>query len=206
MGVPVLILGESGSGKSCSLRNLDPNTTAIFNVAGKPLPFRAKFPYVLQNATYPKIISSLRKGQFKRYVIDDSQYLMAFEEFARAGETGYKKFTDMATNFYNIIRFVSDETPPDTLVYFLHHTDTTDDGRIKAKTVGKMIDSKLTLEGLFSIVLRCHVDKKRHYFTTQSDGMDTCKSPMEMFPDEIENDLKLVDDTIRDYYKDYWNE
>lgn len=201
MGIPVLILGESGTGKSCSMRNLDPQGVVLLNVASKPLPFRAKFPYTVNQAGYSRILASLKKGTVKRYVIDDSQYLMAFEEFDHASETGYGKFTTMALNFYNVVKYVIESTPSDCIVYFLHHTEMTDAGRVKAKTVGKMIDSKLTLEGLFSIVLRCHTDGSRHWFSTQSDGCDTCKSPMDMFPSEIDNDLRLVDDTIREYYE-----
>lgn len=201
MGIPVLILGESGSGKSCAMRNLDPNTTGVYNVASKPLPFRKKFPHVINRSNYQTIMRSLQNANFKCYVIDDSQYLMAFEEFARAKETGYTKFTDIAIHFYDIIAYIREAMPDDVIVYFLHHTETTDDGRTKAKTTGKMIDSRLTLEGLFSIVLRCRTDGKRHWFSTQSDGFDTVKSPMEMFEPEIDNDLKLVDNTIREYYE-----
>ena len=141
------------------------------------------------------------KKNFKKYVIDDSQYLMAFEMFDKAKETGYNKFTDVALNFRNLIDFVIKEMPEDTIVYFLHHTETTETGKIKAKTSGKMLDNQLTLEGLFSIVLLCKTDGKEHYFETQSDGYTTCKSPMEMFQAKIDNDLKLVDTTIREYYE-----
>ena len=92
-------------------------------------------------------------------------------------------------------------TPPDVIVYFLHHTEQADSGRIKAKTIGKMLDEKLTVEGLFSIVLLCRSDGTRHFFETQSDGFSTAKSPMEMFEREIDNDLAAVDRTIRDYYQ-----
>ena len=142
----------------------------------------------------------MAKGNFKTYVIDDSQYLMAFEMFDRAKELGYNKFTDVALNFRNLVDFVIKDTPKDTIVYFLHHTETTDTGKIKAKTSGKMLDNQLTLEGLFSIVLLCKTDGQEHYFETQSDGYTTCKSPMEMFPLKIDNDIKLVDTTIREYY------
>lgn len=199
MGIPVLILGESGSGKSCSLRNFNKNDLVIYNVAGKPLPFRKELN-VANNVTYTQIKSNIQKGNFKTYVIDDSQYLMAFEMFDRAKELGYNKFTDVALNFRNLVDFVIKNTPKDTIVYFLHHTETTDTGKIKAKTSGKMLDNQLTLEGLFSIVLLCKTDGQEHYFETQSDGYTTCKSPMEMFPLKIDNDLKLVDTTIRDYY------
>ena len=107
----------------------------------------------------------------------------------------------MALNFYNLVQFVIRGTAPDVIVYFLHHTETDGNtGKIKAKTVGKMLDSQLTLEGLFSIVLHCVTDGKKHSFLTQSDGMTTAKSPMEMFPDVIDNDLKFVDKSIREYY------
>lgn len=200
MGIPVLILGESGSGKSTSLRNFKPDEVAVFNVAGKPLPFRNKFTNICNGATYTQIRGSLSKGNFKRYVIDDSQYLLCFEFFDKANEKGYDKFTSMALNFYDLIKFVVQKTPDDCIVYFLHHTEYTADGRIKAKTIGKMLDEKLTVEGLFSIVLLCQTDGTEHRFITQSDGNSTAKSPMEMFPLSIDNDLARVDEAIRDYY------
>lgn len=199
MGIPVLILGESGSGKSCSLRNFEPDEVGIFNVAGKPLPFKKQLKKV-NNATYTDIIKSLKLGNLKRYVIDDSQYLMAFEMFDRAKETGYNKFTDVALNFRGIVDHTIKNTPDDVIVYFLHHTETTETGKIKAKTSGKMLDNQLTLEGLFSIVLLCKTDGQEHYFETQSDGYTTCKSPMDMFETKIDNDLKAVDTIIREYY------
>ena len=199
MGIPVLILGESGSGKSPSLRNFSPDEIGIFNVAGKPLPFRKPMKKV-NNATYKTIVAGLSNPKLKSYAIDDSQFLMVFQSFAKAKETGYTKFTDMALDFYNLIRFVIDSTPSDVIVYFLHHTETTDAGKIKAKTIGKMLDSQLTVEGLFPIVLLCKVDGQRHFFETQSDGYSTAKSPMDMFPIEIDNDLKMVDTAIREYW------
>lgn len=200
MGIPVLIMGESGSGKSASLRNFKPGDCLVLNVAGKPLPFRGKLDTV-QNATYGKISAAIKAGKYKVYIVDDSQYLMSFEEMDRAKETGYGKFTEMAIHFKNMISFVAQSTPPDVIVYFLHHIERTDEGRIKAKTVGKMLDTKITLEGLFSIVLLAETDGKKHVFITQSDGLTTAKSPMEMFPLEIDNDLKMVDETIREYYE-----
>ena len=200
MGIPVLILGESGSGKSASLRNFEENEIGIFNVAGKPLPFRKKLNKI-DNAKYTDIVGRLKLNKLKAYVIDDSQYLMAFEMFDKAKETGYNKFTDVALHFRNLIDFIIKDTPNDVIVYFLHHTETTETGKIKAKTSGKMLDNQLTLEGLFSIVLLCKTDGKEHYFETQSDGYTTCKSPMEMFEPKINNDLKFVDTTIREYYE-----
>lgn len=201
MGIPCLILGESGSGKSASLRNFEPADVSIFNVAAKPLPFRKKLP-TKATSDYGAIAQGIQKSQKKAFVIDDSQYLLCFESFAKAKETGYEKYTDMALHFYNLVQFVIRQTPPDVIVYFLHHTDTdSNTGKVKAKTMGKMLDNQLTLEGLFSIVLMAYTDGKKHVFVTQSDGMTTCKSPMEMFPAEIDNDLKAVDTAIREYYE-----
>lgn len=201
MGVPVLILGESGSGKSCSLRNFEPGEVGIFNVASKPLPFRKKMR-MLNEAKYQEIMAVLVKNQSKCYVIDDAQYLMAFSLFDRANEVGYKKFTDTAVDFYNLVQTVIKLTSEDTIVYFLQHIERDDTGRIKAKTAGKMLDNQLTLEGLFSIVLLCEAKGEEHYFVTQSDGTSTAKSPMGLFDSlKIDNDLKMVDDAIRNYYE-----
>lgn len=201
MGIPVLILGESGSGKTASLRNFEPEEVGIFNVASKPLPFRKKLK-TANKATYAMITKALTKPSLKTYVIDDSQYLLAFEFFDRAKEVGYQKFTDIALSFRNLIQFVIEQTPDDVIVYFLHHVDRTDDGHIKAKTVGRMLDEKLTVEGLFSIVLMAQTDGKEHWFLTQSDGYSPVKAPMEMFADaKIDNDLKAVDSRIREYYE-----
>ncbi|MBQ5625100.1 MAG: hypothetical protein IIU95_05140 [Phascolarctobacterium sp.] len=200
MGVPVLILGASGSGKSASLRNFAESEVGIFNVASKPLPFRKKLPLV-NKANYGTILAGLKKNNLRCYVIDDSQYLMAFSLFDRAKEVGYAKFTDCAVNFRNLIDYIVTETTDDTIVYLLHHTDRDEQGYIKAKTSGKMLDNQLTLEGLFSIVLLAETDGKEHWFVTQSDGYTTVKSPMEMFPEKIPNDLKEVDTIIRNYYE-----
>ena len=200
MGIPVLICGESGSGKSASLRNFEPEDVSIFNVAAKPLPFRKKLP-CKATADYPVIKAGIAKSEKKSFVIDDSQYLLAFESFAKAKDTGYTKFTDMALHFYNLVQFVIRQAPPDVIVYFLHHTETdANTGKTKAKTLGKMLDSQLTMEGMFSIVLYCTNEGGQHKFITQSDGSTTAKSPMQMFDLVIDNDLKMVDQTIRDYY------
>ena len=184
MGIPVLILGESGSGKSSSMRNFNPDEVGVFNVASKPLPFRTPLKTV-NGSDYDKIYAGLQKKSLKTYVIDDSQYLMAFEMFRRAKETGYGKFTDIAVNFYNLIQFVINNMPSDTIVYFMQHVEQSESGKIKAKTCGKMLDNQLTLEGLFGIVLMANTDGKRYYFMTQSDGYTTCKSPNGMLSQKL---------------------
>ena len=199
MGVPCLIIGASGSGKSASMRNFEPNEIGIFNVASKPLPFKKKLKKI-DGATYEKIAQGLQMTQLNTYVVDDSQYLMCFESFNRINEKGYDKFVENGKHFYDMVKFVIDVLPSDTIVYFLHHTDKNEDGMIKAKTIGKMLDNQLTLEGLFSIVLLADTNDGKYQFITQSNGMTTAKSPMEMFENEIDNDLKFVDDTIREYW------
>ena len=201
MGLPVLILGESGSGKSTSLRNFNKDELVIYNVAGKPLPFRGGTQLLrADNVSYNIIMQNMSKKKFRCYVIDDSQYLLAFELFGRVAEKTYDKFTEMAVHFYDLIQFVIRQMPPDCIVYFLHHTDDID-GKVKAKTVGKMLNEKLTVEGLFSIVLMAKNLDGRYVFRTHSDGRDTVKTPMDMFEqDEIDNDLKAVDAAIREYY------
>ena len=199
MGLPVLILGESGSGKTFSIMTLDPDKIGVFLVEKPRLPFRKQFR-VIKHADYNIILRVLADSKCKVYVIDDSQYLLVNEFFDRANELGYQKFTDMALKFRNLIHFVINKTPDDVIVYFLHHTETDAAGKLKAKTIGKMLDEKLTVEGLFDIVLRTEIDSEGHWFRTQSNGYDTVKSPYEMFPEKIPNDLAVVDAAIREYY------
>lgn len=208
MAIPVLILGESGSGKSTSMRNFKKNEIAVINVASKPLPFRSDIvPYnvsrraKLKNKNrYDLIKSAIIQSNVKTFVIDDSQYLIAFDAFDRAKEPGFTKFTDMAVNFEKLIEFCINDVADDKIIYFLHHCETTDSGKVKAKTLGKMLDNQLTIEGLFGIVLYCQTDGNTHEFITQTDGNTTAKSPMDMFDLRIDNDLKMVDEKIREYY------
>ena len=199
MGTAVLILGRTGSGKSYAIKTMDPLKVGIFEIEKQHLPFKAKDFKVAKNATYNTIAVAFKEPQFKSYVIDDSQYLMVND---RAKETGYQKFTDIALHFRNLIHYINHNLPDDVIVYFLHHTETdSNTGEIKAKTVGKMLDNALTVEGCFDIVLLASVENKEHYFITQSDGYTTAKSPEGMFDDlKIPNDLNLVDTKIREYY------
>ena len=202
MGIAVLVLGESGSGKTASLRNFKKEGVGILNVASKPLPFRNTNGLVTVNkATYSMIKGAVTSPNRLSYVVDDAQYLMAFESFDKANVPGYGKFTELAKNYEEMLRTIQEDTSPDTIVYVMQHIDTDENGKVKAKTLGKMLDQQLTIEGLFSIVLLAKADERRHYFVTQSDGTNPCKSPMGMFDEvEIDNDLKMVDDTIREYY------
>ena len=200
MGIPVMILGATGSGKTYSIKNFDVDEVGIFSVEKGRLPFKKKFK-VAKNATYQTIFQALSNPKLKTYVIDDSQYLLVNEMFDRAKDTGYGKFTDMALNFRNLIHYINQRVPNDVIVYFLHHTEKTEDGRTKAKTIGRMLDQQLTVEGCFDIVLLTAVEGQEHFFITQSDGYTTAKSPEGMFEPQIPNDLKAVDDAIRLYWE-----
>lgn len=200
MGVPVLIMGESGSGKTYSIKNFDPAEVGIFSVEKNRLPFKKDGFKVVKNAGYSVIMKALTKPTLKRYVIDDSQYLLVNEFFDRAKESGYQKFTDLALNFRNLIHYISRELPDDIVVYFLHHTELDAAGKVKAKTIGRMLDEKLTVEGCFDIVLLAQTEGTEHYFVTQSDGYTSAKSPEGMFDQKIPNDLAAVDAAIREYW------
>ena len=145
-------------------------------------------------AAYQEMV--IEKSEAKSIVIDDSQYLLANELFDRANEKGYDKFTNMAANFRDLIHFVNELEDEDKIVYFLHHSELDSDGREKVKTIGKMLDEKLSVEGCFDVVIYCQDNK----FFTQANGQSVAKTPEGMFELEIPNDLKFVDTTIREYY------
>lgn len=212
MALPVLIIGRSGSGKTYSLKNFKADEVGVISVEKGRLPFRSdikvvKVPryensadintYAQANlAKYSWIMKAISTAKPKSMVIDDSQYLLVNELFDRAAEKGYDKYTQMAANFRNLIHAVNDMPDDNKIVYFLHHSESDTDGREKVKTIGKMLDEKLTVEGCFDIVLYC----QDHKFYTQSNGQSTAKSPEGMFELEIPNDLKAVDVAIREYY------
>lgn len=200
MGIPVLILGESGSGKSASLRNFKEGEVGIINVSSKPLPFKTKLkPFNSDN--YMQIEAVIKKAKAKSIVIDDAQYLQANEYMRNAKVQGYQKFTDIALNFWTLVQMVIKDLPDDVIVYFLGHIETDANGKEKFKTIGKMTDN-YSVEGMCTIVLKTLVRDGKYLFTTQTNGMDTVKSPMGMFKEtEIDNDLKAVDETIRKYYE-----
>ena len=213
--IPVLIIGRSGSGKTYSIKGFNdtPEEVGVISVEKGRLPFRSEIkttriprfedsPNIktsaqISAARYSWLQLVIRKAKTKAVVIDDSQYLLVNELFDRAKEKGYDKYVDMAANFRSLIHFINNLDEDDKIVYFLHHSETDADGREKVKTIGKMLDEKLTVEGCFDIVLYC----KDQHFYTQGDGISTAKTPEEMFEAvEIPNDLKKVDEAIRNYY------
>jgi len=225
MATGVLIIGESASGKSTSGRNLDSKETFWINVANKPLPFKG------WKTSYKKLTKETRDGnmttmsraseiyktleyinakrpEVKTVIVDDWQYSAAFEYFDRSSEKGYDKFSDIATGIASVAKLPATLRDDLTVIFFTHPEESIDiDGRkrVKAKTVGKMIDNALTLEGLFSIVLYTKTSKNddgtiNYVFRTNTDGTNTCKSPLGMFETlEVENDLNLVIKAIKDF-------
>lgn len=194
-----MIYGQSGTGKSTSLRNFDPNEIAVINVSGKPLPFRTKMQ-TYNTDDYNKIMGAMQKTERKSIVIDDATYLMVGEFMRNANVVGYQKYTDMAYSFNQLLEFAS-KLPDDKIVYFIGHSEQADDGREHFKTIGKMLDNYVTVEGKFTIVLKTVVQDGRYMFATHNNGQDTVKSPMGLFEqDLIDNDLKAVDTAIREYW------
>ena len=225
MAQSVLVIADSGSGKSTSIRDLDPKETFIINIANKPLPFKGwKKNYTMISKDNQKgnmtpvssaagIIKAMmhvndKMSHIKNLVIDDWQYMSSFEYFDRANEKGYDKFTQIAANLAQVAKLPKDMRD-DLYIFFLTHseesTDVNGHRKVKAKTIGKMIDNTLTLEGLFSIVLFGKVvkgedDKLSYVFETANNGENTCKSPAGMFDDtRIDNSLKVVKDAIIEY-------
>lgn len=215
-GMGVLLMGASGSGKSTSLRNLPAEETAIINITNKPMPFRNKDNktiVTLENfkkedekelsyeELYKRIIATIKGTKKKIIVIDDSSYMMAFENFEKATNKGYDKFTNMAKNYYDLIKSAI-SCGDEKIVYIITHEEVDDVNQLyRPKTIGKMLSNQLVIEGLFSIVLRSMYKNGEYIFQTQNDGTSVCKSPMDMFSQkEIPNDLFEVDKVIREYY------
>ena len=211
MATGILIIGESGSGKSTSVRNLDPQSTYIINVQNKVLPWKgAKAQYTKENKNIvavdnAKSIQSMLKNisekaeHIKCVVIDDSQYIMVNEMMRRSKESGYTKFSEIARGTWDIINEIS-ACRDDLTIVLLSHLETTNVGKEKVKTVGKMLDEQVNIEGMFTIVLKAVKANGVHVFTTKTNGMDTVKSPDGMFETEtIPNDLTIVLKAIEEY-------
>lgn len=202
MAIPVLILGQSGTGKSYSMKNFNEDEICLISVQKSLLPFRKKFTETVVTDKYSEIIKAMEVTNKKVIVIDDTQYLMCNEFMRRATEKGFDKFTEIAQNFWSLVVQEVNNLPADTIVYLLCHTATDDNGVEKMKTIGKLVDEKITPEGLFTIVLKTAVSDGQYAFVTQNNGKDTVKSPEGMFSSyAINNDLKYVDEKIRNYYE-----
>ena len=175
MGVVAIFQGDSGSGKSAALRNFDVDDVGVFNILGKPFPFRRKL-LTADHSTYASIIQALENNTMRCYVIDDAGYLMSLENFARAKETGYGKFTEMAMNFEQMIDAAT-KADPDTIVYIIMHVDRDEQGRCKPKTIGKMLDNQFNITGACPIAIEATVQDGKHVFVTKNDGFNGAKAP-----------------------------
>lgn len=211
MSIATLVLGASGTGKSTSLRNLDPAKTLLIQCISKPLPFRpigwktrrnaSDTGNVIQTSNPVLIEKLMRQSPHEVVVIDDYQAVMVNELMSRSTEKGYEKFTDIGKNAFNIFN-AAGQLAPHRRVYLLAHTQTDDFGNVRMKTVGKMVDQTLVPEGYFTIVLRTEVINSNYLFRTQTNGQDCCKSPIGMFSDvAVPNDLAEVDAAIVHYFE-----
>lgn len=206
----VFILGESGRGKSSSLRNFSPEEITLINVKSKRLPFRSEIkPFNLDRElktkegrvlnTYEKVNYALKKSNAKVIVIDDANYLMMDEEFSKISDKGFDKWNDIAAHFFTLLVDIK-RLPEDVIVYVMAHTMVDNYGNERFKTSGRMID-RYSIEGLATICLKAVKDEAGYWFMTENNGSDTTKAPIGMFPsDKIENDLKAVDKTIREFF------
>ena len=212
MSVATMVLGESGTGKSTSLRNMSAAETLLIQAVKKPLPFKSpdwkRFDRegktggnIFQTDNAARIITLMQKTQRKIIVLDDFQYVMANEFMRRTNEKGFDKFTEIGKNAWDIINAAA-ALPDDVRVYILSHVETSDSGHTKIKTIGRMLDEKIALEGMVTIVLRTLVRDGQYLFATRNNGSDTTKTPMGLFDAEaIENDLQAVDQAICAYYE-----
>lgn len=208
MGFPVLIYGKSGSGKSRSLKFFGEDEILLVNVEGKALPFRQKFKYIGKTDNINKIMEQLSKMPCKVAVVDDAGYIMTHHFMNnhrnKKGNASFDMYDDIADMMYFLVKHIKDKLPEDVIVYIIMHEDTGDTGDTKLRTLGKLLDSKVCLEGMVTTCIRCMSDQGKHFFRTVTDGYDITKTPEDMFAEpEIDNNLKLVDDTIRTFYG--WN-
>jgi len=218
MAEKILVIGESGSGKSRAMKKLDPKSTFLINSIGKALPFKGwkgaytplssdgKTGNMATTTDWERIIKAMKfvsdsRPEFKTIIIDDAQYIMSFEFMARAKERGFDKFTEVAQHMFNVL-IAPDSLRDDLMIVYLAHCDESG-GRTKIKTIGKMLDEKITIEGLFTVVLLCYSYKEnesgmKYVFVTNSNGTNTCKSPEGMFDLTMDNDLAEV---IKQYHE-----
>lgn len=197
--VPVLLIGQSGSGKSTSLRNFTKDEVAVVNVLGKPLPFKSdiKAPKCDDYANILKAIAGTKK---KTIVIDDANYLITNEFMNKSSVKGFDKYNEMGNNFFNLINGIKNIEGGKT-VYLIMHEDTDENGNVKPKTIGKLLDDKVNIQGMFTVCIRSMFDNGNYIFRLKTNGQDCVKTPFGMFEtDTMENDLKEFDKVVREYY------
>ncbi len=209
MAIVTMILGNSGEGKSYSLKNIDPNQCGLINVMNKPLPFKKGKEFkdrTVNTDNVAKIINTLQQAKAPIIIIDDFQYIMGNEFIKGAnqkftGDSAFQRYNDIAHNAWSVINTAINNTfSNDQRVYILAHVQE-NNGRNSIKTIGKLLDDKIVLEGMVTTVLQTTIRDGKHYFMTQNNGFNTVKSPEDMFTDDlIPNDLNAVDNAICEYY------
>lgn len=205
MATPVLIIGKSGSGKSTSMRNCQNDDFNLIRVLNKPLPFKGKVNGWFSD-DYQQIMKLLIASKADSIVIDDAGYLitnhfMRGHSSAGKGNGVFSLYNDIGDYFWNLIQFIVTKVPENKIVYIIMHEEKDETGEVKPKTIGKLLDEKVCIEGMFTIVLRCIEEGGKHLFVTQASQGAVSKSPIGMFEDlTIDNDLLLVDKKIREYY------
>ena len=205
MGLPILVIGKSGMGKSASLRNFDKDKLGVVNVLGKALPFQNDFN-TIQTDNYSQIKQILLGSKVNTLVIDDAGYLIT-NQFMRGhsggkGSSIFDLYNQMGDNFWELINFISYQLPNNKIVYLFMHEDKNELGDIKPKTIGRMLDEKVCVEGMFTVVLRAVKDDGKYVFSTQSNGFDVAKTPIGLFDSQyVDNDLEKITKDIRKYYK-----
>lgn len=205
MSIPILIIGKSGSGKSASLRNFKADEVDVINVESKPLPFRNNF-VTINTDDYRAVCKAIKNSKKKVIVVDDAGYLIT-NAFMRghasqgAGNAMFNFYNQLADNFWKLITYIKSMDDKNKIVYIIMHDQKNDYGDIRPKTIGKLLDDKVCVEGMFTICLRSMVQDGRFVFRTRSDGFDVTKTPIGLFDtEEIDNDLAFVDEKIRNYY------
>jgi hypothetical protein len=205
MGECIIVYGKSGAGKSRSLKNFAEDEILFVNTINKRLPFPKKFKYEYRTAKADGVKNALKKMPCKTAVIDDFGYQQTAKFMAehtkKQGGSQFDLYNSIADDAYNLIMFIKDELPEDVIVYLIMHEESNDYGETKLKTIGKLLDQKVCVEGLVTVCLRAMKEgTNKYFFRTQSDGQDISKSPEEMFPLQIDNDLKAVTDRVREYW------
>ena len=198
--VPVLLIGQSGSGKSTSLRNFKGEEVAVVNVLGKPLPFKSDIK-AGKCDNYDVILKAIKETPKKTIVIDDANYLITNEFMNKSSVKGFDKYNEMGNNFFNLINGIKSIEGGKT-VYLIMHEDTDENGNVKPKTIGKLLDDKVNIQGMFTICIRSMFDNGNYIFRLKTNGQDCVKTPFGMFESEsMENDLKEFDKVVREYYE-----
>lgn len=216
MSTATMVLGESGTGKTTSLQNFNPANCLLIQTVKKPLPFRSKDwkPASKENPNgsifvsdqSAMIVAAMQRSPKEIIILDDFQYLLANEFMRRVtdvetGNSAFAKYNEIARHAWDVL-MAANSLSDYKRVYILSHTATDDFGKTKIKTIGKLLDEKIVMEGLVTIVLKTVVQNDEYLFATRNNGNDTVKAPLGLFENEmIPNDLNAVDQAIVEYYQ-----